>query len=268
MPISAIIVDDEPLAREGLMLRIGQESDFNVLTDCACGAEALDAIHTLTPDVVFADIEMPGLSGFELVNALNDAPFLPKIIFVTAYQEFALEAFECQVFDYLLKPYSDARLASCLNKLRQAYSEQVAFDRQQQLTDLLGKKTGKTLEGFMSSLAQQASMSPDSDTLIFKNGTERLRLVMSEILWVEAAGDYLYLHTQRGNFIVRQTLKQLETELHQHCFPRVSRSAMINMSHVTKLTPNSNGEYYATLNNGDEVKVSRKYRAKLHKFFY
>lgn len=264
MQISAIIVDDEPLAREGLSLRMEGQKDFRVLAQCADGNEALRSIISHQPDVVFLDIEMPGLSGLELIKALNDSDQqIPKVVFVTAYQDFALEAFDCQAFDYLLKPYTDERLYTCLDKLRSAHEEHRALAMQDRLGQLVGRKTGKSLDGFIDSLERQEGLTNMEQMISLKSGSEWIRVKLDTILWIEAAGDYMYVHTEEGNHIIRKTLKQFETELHSEQFPRINRSVIVNLSKIVKLTPNSNGEYFAMLDSGDEVKISRKYRFKL-----
>ena len=264
--ISAIIIDDEPLAREGLNIRMQQMRDFEVVAQCADGLEALKTILATPPDVIFVDIEMPGLNGLELVEALHQqAVTQPKIVFVTAFKEFALEAFDYHAFDYLLKPYSEERLSACLNKLRAAYHQQQACHQQDRLDELLSRKTGKSLDGFLHSLEQssQTGMDDLQQTISLKSGNEWLRVKLNSILWIEAAGDYMCVHTQEGTHIIRKTLKQFEKELDKNRFPRINRSAIVNMNRVTRLTPNSNGEYIAQLTSGDQVKVSRKYKFKL-----
>ena len=264
MQISAIIVDDEPLAREGLSLRMQGQEDFCVLAQCADGNEALASILSHQPDVVFLDIEMPGLSGIELINALNEQiEQPPKVVFVTAYQDFAVKAFDCHAFDYLLKPYTDERLYSCLDKLRSAHQEHKALALQDRLGQLLGRKTGKSLDGFIDSLERQEGLTDMQQMISLKSGSEWIRVNLDTILWIEAAGDYMYVHTEEGNHIIRKTLKQFEQELDVQRFPRVNRSVIVNLSKITKLTPNSNGEYFAMLSSGDEVKISRKYKFKL-----
>ena len=264
MQISAIIVDDEPLAREGLSLRMQGQKDFCVLAQCGDGNEALESIISHRPDVVFLDIEMPGLNGMEIIDELNRQSLEPpKVVFVTAYQDFAVKAFDCQAFDYLLKPYTDERLYSCLNKLRSAHVEHQALAKQNKLGQLLGRKTGKSLDGFIDSLEKQDGLEDVQQHISLKSGSEWVRVKLENILWIEAAGDYMYVHTEEGNHIIRKTLKQFEQELHCHQFPRVNRSVIVNIAKITKLTPNSNGEYFAMLNSGDEVKISRKYKFKL-----
>lgn len=264
--ISAIIIDDEPLAREGLLLRIQDVDDFVVIAQCADGTEALQVVAQNHPDVVFVDIEMPGLNGLELVERLQTVmPIMPKVVFVTAFREFALDAFEYQAFDYLLKPFTEERLQSCLAKLRHAQKEQLVFQQHDKLDELLCRKTGKSLDGFLDSLerSSQGGIEELQQTISLKSGHEWLRVKLDAILWIEAAGDYMCVHTNDGTHIIRKTLKQFEQELNSQYFPRISRSAIVNFSKVVRLTPNSNGEYIARLNSGDEVKVSRNFKLRL-----
>jgi two-component system LytT family response regulator len=264
--ITAIIVDDEPLAREGLALRLQCVADFSVLAQCATGEEALAAVVSQPPDVLFVDIEMPGLSGLDLANEIRKRDITaPKIVFVTAYKDFAVDAFACHAFDYLLKPYSEERLSNCIEKLRTAFAQDLVLTKQQKLDQLLSRRTGRTLDGFMHSLehSPQASLEELQQTISLKSGTQWLRIQIDQILWIEAAGDYMCVHTYEGTHIIRKTLKQFEQELDHQRFVRISRSAIVNQAKVRKLTPNSNGEYIAQLCTGDEVKVSRLYKLKL-----
>jgi two-component system LytT family response regulator len=209
---------------------------------------------------------MPGLSGLELAEQLskNNSP-VPKVIFVTAFREFALNAFEFQAFDYLLKPFSDARLASCLSKLVNSFFDSDVVLRHLKLDELLSRKTGNSIDGFIRNLevTSGGSMSELQRTVSMKSGSEWIRVRLDDISWIEAAGDYMCVHTLEGTHIIRKTLKQFEQELDPNLFPRVNRSVMINMSKLKRLTPNSNGEYLAQLTSGDSVKVSRKYKFKL-----
>jgi two-component system LytT family response regulator len=264
--LTAIIVDDERLAREGLMLRLNADNRFDVVAQCPSAHYALNAIEQFQPDIAFVDIEMPGLSGLELVEQLskNTTP-VPKVVFVTAFREFALNAFEFQAFDYLLKPFSDDRLASCLNKLVDSFFDSDVVLQHQKLDELLSRKTGNSIDGFIRNLevTSGGSMSDLQRSVSMKSGSEWIRVRLDDISWIEAAGDYMCVHTPDGTHIIRKTLKQFEQELDPNLFPRVNRSAMINMSKLKRLTPNSNGEYFAQLTSGDSVKVSRKYKFKL-----
>jgi two-component system LytT family response regulator len=264
--LTAIIVDDEPLARKGLQLRLSADTRFDVVAQCSSAIHALDAIEQFQPDIAFLDIEMPGLSGLDLAEQLskNIAP-MPKVVFVTAFQEFAFTAFEFHAFDYLLKPISDERLSGCLSKLVDSFFESDVVLQHLKLDELLNRKTGNSIDGFMRNLevTSGGSMSELQRMVSMKSGSEWIRVKLDDILWIEAAGDYMCVHTSQGTHIIRKTLKQFEQELDPNLFPRINRSAMINLSQLKKLTPNSNGEYLAQLTSGDSVKVSRKYKYKL-----
>ena len=264
--LTAIIVDDERLAREGLMLRLNDDDRFNVVAQCPSAHHALDAIEQFQPDIAFVDIEMPGLSGLELAELLSkNTTAVPKVVFVTAFREFALNAFEFRAFDYLLKPFSDDRLASCLSQLVESFFDSDVVLQHLKLDELLTRKTGNSINAFIRNLevTSGGSMSELQRTVSMKSGSEWIRVRLDDISWIEAAGDYMCVHTLEGTHIIRKTLKQFEQELDPNLFPRVNRSAMINLSKLKRLTPNSNGEYLAQLTSGDSVKVSRKYKFKL-----
>ena len=264
--LTVIIVDDEALAREGLMLRLIADTRFDVVAQCPSALCALDAIEQLRPDIAFLDIEMPGLSGLGLAEQLSKklSP-VPKVVFFTAFKEFALNAFEFSAFDYLLKPFSDERLASCLSKLVESFFDSDVVQQHLKLDELLSRKTGNSINGFIRNLevTSGGSMSELQQTVSMKSGSEWIRVRLDDISWIEAAGDYMCVHTLEGTHIIRKTLKQFEQDLDPSLFQRVNRSAMINLSKLNRLTPNSNGEYLAQLTSGDSVKVSRKYKFKL-----
>jgi two-component system LytT family response regulator len=264
--LTAIIVDDERLAREGLRLRLNDDDRFDVVAQCPSAHHALDAIEQFQPDIAFVDIEMPGLSGLELAELLSkNTSAVPKVVFVTAFREFALNAFEFRAFDYLLKPFSDDRLASCLSKLADSFFDSDVVLQHLKLDELLSRKTGNSIDGFIRNLevTSGGSMSELQRTVSMKSGSDWIKVRLDDITWIEAAGDYMCLHTSEGTHIIRKTLKQFEQELDPTLFPRVNRSAMINLSKLKRLTPNSNGEYLAQLTSVDSVKVSRKFKFKL-----
>lgn len=183
----------------------------------------------------------------------------------TAFKEFALDAFEFKAFDYLLKPYADDRLSSCIAKLYADVENCHLAQQQNKLNSLLLNKTGDSLSTFISQLeqAEPGKLSESKHTISFKTGTEWIRIKLTSIYWIEAAGDYMCVHTHEGTHIIRKTMKELQASLCNHTFQRVSRSAIINTETLTKLTPNSNGEYIALLSSGDRVKVTRKYKNDL-----
>lgn len=264
--LSAIIVDDEPLACEGLKIRLNSDPRITVLAECPNAAVAMAQISQHRPDVVFVDIEMPGMSGLELARHITTTCHTQtKIVFVTAYREYAINAFDFKAFDYLLKPFSQARLNQCIDELCLALADCEVLQQHKKLGELLNRKTGNSIDALMHNLQQsgQGSLQDLQQTISLKNGSEWLRVKLDNISWIEAAGDYMCVHTLEGTHIIRKTLKQFEQELDARRFPRVNRSAMLNISKLTKLTPNSNGEYIAQLSNGDTVKVSRKYKCRL-----
>jgi two-component system LytT family response regulator len=264
--INAIIVEDGLLISEGLLPRLKNHQNIKVLALCQSANEALIAIEQSQPDVIFLDIEMPGSSGLALAQKLQQGSLLvPKIVFLTAFPEFAIMAFEFNAFDYLLKPFSAERLDACLSKLHDSLSQDEALRQHQKLNTLLNRKTGHSIDSFMHNLevSSQASLGELQHTISLKSGSEWLRIKLDSILWIEAAGDYMCVHTPEGNHIIRKTLKQFEEELDHKHFPRLNRSAIVNMSKLIKLSPNSKGEYIAQLSTGDQIKVSRKYKFQL-----
>jgi two-component system LytT family response regulator len=245
---------------------LNDDDRFDVVAQCPSAHHALDVIEQFQPDIAFVDIEMPGLSGLELAELLSkNTSAVPKVVFVTAFREFALNAFEFRAFDYLLKPFSDDRLASCLSKLADSFFDSDVVLQHLKLDELLSRKTGNSIDGFIRNLevTSGGSMSELQRTVSMKSGSDWIRVRLDDITWIEAAGDYMCLHTSEGTHIIRKTLKQFEQELDPTLFPRVNRSAMINLSKLKRLTPNSNGEYLAQLTSGDSVKVSRKFKFKL-----
>jgi two-component system LytT family response regulator len=262
--IKVVVVDDEPLARRGLQLRLEDYADIDVVEQAHDGLDALHVISACQPDVIFVDIEMPRLNGFDLIEKLqSQSSQLPYIVFITAHDDFACKAYEKSATDYLLKPVSNERLKVCVDKIKAKMKEANELQQCAYLETLLKRKTGHSLTHFIESLEQQSQASSESNILSVKSGTEWLRVKLDSIHWIEAAGDYMCLHTSEGQVIIRKTLKELEQQLNKKLFPRVNRSAIVNVEKVTKLTPNSNGEYIAQLSTGDKVKVGRKYRVNM-----
>lgn len=267
-PLSILLVDDESLARESLSMQLTSRPNLKIIGSCNNAQEALTVIQFSQPDVIFLDIELPGMSGIELARQLNAQNNQARLIFVTAFGEFALEAFECNALDYLLKPFSDERLDACLDIIMQDLKVVHTLAKLQKLDDLLQQKTGSSIDGFIHSLevSTHNPLSELQQIISLKCGSQWVRVKLDRILWIEAAGDYMCVHTEDGNHIIRKTLKQLEQELNNRHFPRVSRSAMLNSTKLSRLTPNSNGEYLAELCNGENIKVGRKYRFHLDEF--
>ncbi len=265
--IRTLIADDEPLARRGLELRLAGERDIHIVGQVGDGAAAVRAVSEHAPDLLFLDVQMPGLDGFAALRAIP-AQQMPLVVFVTAYDHYALNAFEASAVDYLLKPVDDSRLHQALFRVREALDQRDASDHRARLLGLLGALSGRpalTLDEALD--AGGAQVLRDADTpLAIRDGARTLRLPRSSIRWVDAAGDYLCIHTDRDTHVLRATLGQLEKRLDPTRFPRIHRSTLVNAGRVSSLRPHLNGEYFLTLDCGQELKLSRSYRDRLALF--
>ena len=265
MTIRAIIVDDEPLARRGLELRLREAADVEIVRQCANGREALAAIGELQPDLMFLDIQMPGLSGFDVVKQVPQES-LPMIVFVTAFDRFAIDAFEAHALDYLLKPVDEARLARALDRVRGQWQQRQAVAQREQLMAMLADLTGKgeiepgvlpAAQGAPHAARRYASMLP------IRVGRETIRLDVGTIDWIDAAGDYMCVHAAGQTHVLRATMRELEQMLDPQVFQRVHRSTIVNLARVRSLRPHLNGECFLKLESGQEVKLSRSFRDKV-----
>lgn len=265
--LRTIIVDDEPLARRGLELRLRDHADVDVVGQYGDGAAAIAAVHTQRPDLMFLDVQMPGVDGFEALRHIPAAE-MPLVVFVTAYDHYAINAFEANAVDYLLKPVDDSRLHQALFRVREALDRRDASDHRAKLLGLLGALSGRpalTLDEALE--AGDARELRDHDApLAIRDGARTVRLPRQSIRWVDAAGDYLCIHTDAETYVLRATLGQLEKRLDPARFPRIHRSALVNAGRVKSLRPHLNGEYFLMLDCGQELKLSRSYRDRLALF--
>jgi two-component system LytT family response regulator len=262
--IRAIVVDDEQLARRGIELRLRAHPDIQLIAHCVNGREALETITREQPDLVFLDVQMPGISGFQVLSRLPQES-QPLIIFVTAYDRYALDAFESQALDYLLKPVDEARLAKALDKVRLELRQQSLLARHEQMMRLLAQIDGTHHLDQHELISQLRTLSEPkfASVLPIRTDNETIRLPVANIDWIDAAGDYMCVHAQGNTYVLRETMKSLETLLDPNRFPRVHRSTIVNVQRVRKLRPHMNGEYFLTLDSGQELKLSRSYRDRL-----
>lgn len=266
--LSTIIVDDEPLARKGLAIRLEDHNDIDVIMQCTNGREALEAVRAYQPDLMFLDIQMPGLSGFDVVESIIEQGLtLPMIVFVTAFDQYAMQAFEVHAQDYLLKPADEQRLAQTLDKIRQSISSEVNAQHKSTLLRLVSDVTGNDCEQILQELEnnEPVSLSSYSDILAIRDAGEVTRVPVKDILWIDAAGDYMCVHTDDSTHILRKTMKQLEETLDPRQFLRSHRSTIVNKNYIDKFCSQLNGEYYLVMSNGKELKVSRSYKDKVKK---
>jgi two-component system LytT family response regulator len=260
--VRTLLVDDEALSRRGLELRLRVASDIDIIGQCSNGREALAAIREQKPDLVFLDIQMPGLSGFDVLAELQPHE-LPMIVFVTAYDRFAVQAFEARAIDYVLKPVDDARLAATLTHVRELLEQRTAVAERNQLVNLLADLRGS---GEIESDLPTAVQAHAPNWLPIRNGRETVRVPVETIEWVDAAGDYLCIHASGHTHILRATMREMENLLDPRLFQRVHRSTIVNLTRVKSLRAHMNGEYFLRLEGGQELKLSRTYRDKVEYF--
>jgi two-component system LytT family response regulator len=264
--IKALIVDDEPLARKGLAVRLSQFENVELLGECHNGLEAVSQIPILRPDLVFLDIQMPGLNGFQVINKLKELNQpIPLIVFVTAYDTFAIKAFDIHALDYVLKPIDEKRLRAAIDKVSEVFRLHQEGDHKIKLAKLVADYTGDDCEDILRRLASGEALDGKRfpSILAIKDGSEVTRVAVDDIQWIDAAGDYMCVHASEGTHIMRRTMKELEEELDPRKFVRAHRSAIVNINYVNKMVSHISGEYHLVLNNGEELKVSRSHRDKV-----
>ena len=242
--IKTIIVDDEPLARRNLRVLLKSDPTIELAQECDSGSSAVTMIHTLQPDLVFLDVQMPEMNGFEVLEAL-DGTALPLIIFVTAYDQYALRAFEVSALDYLLKPFSDERFQKALTQAKRQLAQQDTSELGKKLLTLLGAREAK------------ADAPRYLTRLLVKTAGRVIFLRTEEIDWIEAYDNYVRLHTGGKAHLLRQTMNELEAGLNPKQFARIHRSTIVNLDRIKELHLHFNGEHLVMLQDGTELKLSR-----------
>ena len=269
--IKALIVDDEPLARKGLAIRLEEFDNIEVVGQCQNGIEAVAMIPQQRPDLVFLDIQMPGLNGFQVINKLRELNQpIPLIVFVTAYDTYAIKAFDIHALDYVLKPIDDRRLKEAMDKVYDVFEMHKEGDQKVKLAQLVADFTGDDCEEILRRLASGEAIETQRypDVLAIKDGSEVTRVPVDVIQWIDAAGDYMCVHADDSTHIMRRTMKELEGDLDPKRFVRVHRSAIVNINFVNKLVSHVSGEYHLVLDNGTELKVSRSHRDRVKEMIH
>jgi two-component system LytT family response regulator len=244
--IRAVVVDDEPLARERLRTLLEAEPDVALMAECGDGVAAAEALARHRPDLLFLDVEMPELDGFGLLEALA-APGAPVVVFVTAYPHYAVRAFEAAAADYLLKPFDRERFARTMARARERLGGGPPL--RAELLSLLGELGAAARPGLLH--------------IPVRAGDQTLLLRTDEIDWIESAGNYVTLHVGRDEHLLRETLSELEGQLSPRQFVRVHRSAIVHIDRIRSLTPTGSGDHRLRLSSGHELTLSRTYRARL-----
>jgi two-component system, LytTR family, response regulator len=243
--VRALIVDDEPLARRGVALRLKRFRDVELVGECGDGPSAVEKILELTPDVIFLDVQMPGMDGFEVLQALPRED-LPMVIFLTAYEQHALRAFEVHALDYLLKPVDDERFGTAMQRARQAMDTDSKIQMAERIVRLLEERPGRYVSRFPVRVGS------------------RIQVVLTDdIEWIAAAGDYAELHCGGHCHLLRETMNALDQKLDPLQFLRIHRSKIVRVGCVRELRAIDNREYLVTLSDGSEHRSSRTYADRL-----
>jgi two-component system LytT family response regulator len=245
--IRTLVVDDEPMGRERVLSLLQQEEDVEVIGECSDGTQAIAAIQQHSPDLVFLDVQMPGSNGFGVIDAVGPER-MPTVIFVTAYDEYALKAFEYHALDYLLKPFNRDRFQETLKHARASLERRRAGDLGRRLLALVNDIKPET---------------PRLERLVVKSGGRVFFLRTDEIDWVEAAGNYVRLHARSEAHLLRESMKNMESRLDPNLFVRIHRSAIVNIDRVKELEPWFHGEYIVIMRDGTRLTASRVYSDRL-----
>ena len=264
--LRTIILDDEPLALRLLAAKLGKLPNIDIVAQCSNGREAIAAVIDFAPDLLFLDIQMPGLNGFQVINKLQELKQpIPLIVFVTAFDSYAIKAFDIHALDYVLKPVDERRLRDAVDKVQLTLKRKQQDGDNQKLARLVADFTGDDCEDILRKLASGEPITTNSypDILAIKDGSEVTRVAVNDIQWIDAAGDYMCVHATEQTHIMRRTMKELEKDLDPKKFVRTHRSAMVNIKFVQKMVSHISGEYHLILNNGTELKVSRSHRDRV-----
>jgi two-component system, LytTR family, response regulator len=243
--IRTLIIDDVQLARERLKRCLAIEPDVQIVGECDNGTNAVESIRALSPDLIFLDVQMPALDGFGVLEALKGER-VPVVVFVTAYNEYAIQAFDVNALDYLLKPVDCARLSKAVNRAKAHLAQPAPRD--------------ELASRFRAMLEDIKTGSKYLKRLTIKLTGHTILLPTDEIDWIESYGNYLKVHAGRESHLIRGTMQSLEAKLHPETFVRVHRSAIVNIEKIKEIYPRSNGDQDLVLKNGQQLMLSRKYR--------
>jgi two-component system LytT family response regulator len=245
--LRALIIDDEPLARDGIRLHLADQPDVEIVGECADGESAVDAIRELKPDLVFLDVQMPGLDGFGVLEKLR-AEFVPEVVFVTAYDQFALQAFESHALDYLLKPFDEDRFRRALDRVR---------------THLRGRRRNIADARLFHLLDDLRNKPRYLERIVVRSGGRILILRVDDVDWIESAANYVKLHVGGRTYLLRETMTRMEEVLDPEKFVRIHRTTIVRVDRIRMLEPLFQGDFLVILEDGSRLPSSRGYRQNL-----
>ena len=251
MKLRTLIVDDEPLARERIKRFLRDEADIEIIGECGNGKDAIATINGQSPDLVFLDIQMPEKNGFDVIRSLNGGK-MPAIVFVTAYDQYALQAFDVHALDYLLKPFTRERIHRAVSRARESIENRRMGDIDERLISLIADL--KTEKKYL-------------ERLVVKSTGRVFFLRADEIDWIEAAGNYVKLHVGRDTHMIRDTMNGIEGKLDPDKFLRIHRSTVVHIDRIKELHPMFSGDYAVILRDGTELALSRNYRERFLELF-
>lgn len=265
--IRTIVVDDEPLALGLLCSYLEAIPEVEIVARCKNGSEAIEAATSFEPDLMFLDIQMPGMTGFDVAKNLQ-SDLMPLVVFATAYEQYALDAFEIHAVDYILKPLDQERIALSVKRAaeRLAIQAEGAATKQNVLRAMDEMVSGKSSTEANEVGSGRLDSTTSAGKIVIKDRDTISLISQENIAWVDAAGDYMCIHAEGETHIMRSTMKSLLDQLDDSLFKRVHRSTIVNLKHIKQIFPHTKGEYFLLLGEHDRVKVSRNYRDVIKEF--
>lgn len=254
--LRTIIVDDEPLALDFMRAKLNKFPEIEIIAECKNGREAIQATVDLSPDLLFLDIQMPGIDGFGVIKKLQ-SDVVPLVIFATAYEKFALDAFDVHAVDYILKPFEEERIQRAVQRAITCFQD---GNSQQSKSRIIGAIDDMVEKTATTNQSTEEINSMVERKIVIKDRDDITLLKQQDIEWIDAAGDYVCLHSNGVTYIKRSTLKNLLTELDPNMFKRIHRSTIVNLNFIQKVIPHTKGEFFLKLGEYDQVRVSRNYR--------
>ena len=261
MSIRVLIVDDEFEAREGVRLLLEKDRDVHIVGLCKNGVEAIDMINSHQIDLVFLDIQMPVISGFEVINSISPSR-LPYIIFITAYDQFALKAFEVHAIDYILKPFTDQRFQEGLSLAKSRVKQKKTEDSQARLSKIAQEQIARQTQHDPLIVPERRSDEEVGRLIVKENGKVSF-VLHSDILWIEAFDYYVKIHVKGSFHLVRESMKKIHGKLTESQFVRIHKSTIVNRQYITEILKGTHSEYVVKLSNNIELKVSRSYKQEV-----